>query len=196
MSEKVRLGNSNNSWVWCYDLSIVLYMGGCYKFYITWASHGIKLRVIDRWKSRGKQTRHSCIGTSSVLKSKLLSRSYIANNSPGDQVKEKSTIYDLRINEVKWVCTHALLHYIDILFTCDLNAILLYIHFPYLFCVLFRYMMLYWYLFYFTALSKIDLASSYVFLNLMNENNVFCCSPFSQVNKNWSNWIVCDVSIL
>ena len=30
LSDKVRSGNSNNSWVWYYDLSIILYLGGCY----------------------------------------------------------------------------------------------------------------------------------------------------------------------
>ena len=32
LSNKVRSGNSNNSWVWYYDLSIVLYQRGRYSF--------------------------------------------------------------------------------------------------------------------------------------------------------------------
>ena len=28
--DKVRSGNNNNSWVWYYDLSMVLCLGGCY----------------------------------------------------------------------------------------------------------------------------------------------------------------------
>ena len=31
------------------------------KFHITWANLGIKLRGIDRWESREKRTRHSCM---------------------------------------------------------------------------------------------------------------------------------------
>ena len=51
------------------------------KFHIIWASLGIKLRGIDRWESRGKQTRHFCIGRSSILKSRLLPRSYMVKDS-------------------------------------------------------------------------------------------------------------------
>ena len=30
LSDEVHLGNSNNSWVWYYDLSMILCLGGCY----------------------------------------------------------------------------------------------------------------------------------------------------------------------
>ena len=34
LSDKVRLSNSNNFWVWYYNLNIVLYLGWCYNIYI------------------------------------------------------------------------------------------------------------------------------------------------------------------
>ena len=59
------------------------------KFHITWANPGIQLRGIDRWEGRGKQTRHSCTGTSSVLKSRLLYLGVIWSKTPRGSSMDK-----------------------------------------------------------------------------------------------------------